>query len=191
MTLAICHRLSDGTRTVVLDLLRERKPRFIPQEVVHEFAQLLKFYGITEVWGDRYAGGFHSDEWRRNGIVFKPSENDTSENYIRWLPLLLSGRARLLDNKTLRSQTCALERSVTPNGHEKITHPRMANAHDDLSCAVAGAMVTADRKLVLFAPDSSWVSGPTTITSPQDQARRDAEKKRKEEEEIGAGVSNP
>jgi hypothetical protein len=173
MTLAICHRLSDGTRTVVLDVLRERKPHFIPQEVVREFAELLKAYGCTEVWGDKYAGGFHSDEWRRNGITFKPSENDTSENYIRWLPLLLSGRAKLLDNKSLRSQTCALERSVMPSGHEKISHPRIANAHDDLCCAAAGCMVTADRKTVLFAPDSTWVSGPseTAAKTPQQIAR--------------------
>jgi hypothetical protein len=173
MTLAICHRLSDGSRAVVLDVLRERKPRFVPQDVVHEFAALLKAYGITEVWGDKYAGGFHSDEWRRNGIVFKPSENDTSENYIRWLSLLLSSRAKLLDNKTLRSQTCALERSASPSGHEKISHPRIANAHDDLVCSAAGCMVTADRKTVLFAPDSDWVSGPSpsATKTPQQIAR--------------------
>ena len=38
-TLGVAHRLSDGSRNVVLDLLRERKPRFVPQEVVREFAQ--------------------------------------------------------------------------------------------------------------------------------------------------------
>ena len=62
-TLAIAHRLPD--RTVVLDLVRERKPRFIPAAVVAEFAQILKCYRIAEVQGDGYAGGFHSDEWRK------------------------------------------------------------------------------------------------------------------------------
>ena len=46
--------------------------------------------------GDKFAGGFHSDEWQRNGITFKACENSTSENYLHCLPMLLSGRARLL-----------------------------------------------------------------------------------------------
>ena len=35
------------------------------------------------------AGGFHADEWPRNGIIFKPSAKTTSENYLHALPMLL------------------------------------------------------------------------------------------------------
>lgn len=172
-TLAICHRLSDGSRVVMLDVLRERKPRFAPHEVVREFAQLLKAYGISEVWGDKFAGGFHADEWKRNGITFKPSENSTSENYLHWLPLLLSGRAKLINNATLRSQTSALERSVTASGREQITHPKVASAHDDLATAAAGAMVLADKKVLLFGPDSTWIDGaPSKKLSLEEQNYR-------------------
>ena len=44
---------------MVLDVLRERKPRFVPRDVVVEFAALLKAYGCTNVLSDRYGGGFH------------------------------------------------------------------------------------------------------------------------------------
>ena len=57
MTLAIGHS-EDGV--VVLDALRERKPPFSPDDVMLEFAQLLKTYRITKIQGDRYAG-----EWPR------------------------------------------------------------------------------------------------------------------------------
>ena len=100
-TLAIAHRVYDERGTTVLDLLRERKPRFVPRDVVAEFAQLLKAYNVTEVQSDGFAGGFHADEWQRNGIVFKAAACTTSENYLRALPMLLSGRARLIEREQL------------------------------------------------------------------------------------------
>ena len=53
MTLAVGHREGD---VVVLDALRERKPAFSPEDVVSEFAELLKSYRVTSISGDRYAG---------------------------------------------------------------------------------------------------------------------------------------
>jgi hypothetical protein len=143
-------RQTDGERIVVLDLVRERKPRFAPHAVVAEFAQVLKAYHISEVFGDKYGGAFHSDEWKRHGITFRAAENTTTEIYLFWLSLLMSGRARLINNSTLKSQTCSLERSVTPAGHEIISHPRVASAHDDVSTSAAGVMVIADKTRPMF-----------------------------------------
>jgi hypothetical protein len=52
MTLAIAHK--EGN-TVILDMVRERRPPFSPEAVVEEFANALKNYRITTVAGDRYA----------------------------------------------------------------------------------------------------------------------------------------
>lgn len=41
-TLAIAHREPDEASTVVLDLLREKRPRFIPRDTVAEFSAILK-----------------------------------------------------------------------------------------------------------------------------------------------------
>jgi hypothetical protein len=145
-TLCIAHRLDDEAGTVVIDLLLERKPRFVPAAVIAEFATIAKSYGITEVQGDRTAGAFNSDEWLRNGINYKPAEFTTSELYLQALPMVLAGRVRLLDNATLRNQLTSLEHTVT-GAHEKVEHPKTASAHDDAATAVCGAMVIAGNRL--------------------------------------------
>jgi hypothetical protein len=136
-TLAVAHRGAPCE----LDLIRERKPRFVPAQVVAEYATILKSYGINKVHGDKYAGGFHSSEWATHGIEFVSSERSTSENYLAALPLLLAGRVRLLDSAALRNQLSSLERRVGAGDHERVDHPAHASADDDVACAAAGALV--------------------------------------------------
>ena len=72
--------------------------------MIAEYADILKSYGISKVSGDKYAGSFHSSEWKTHGIEFVPCERDTSENYLAALPLLLAGRVSLIDNATRRAR---------------------------------------------------------------------------------------
>ena len=60
---------------VVLDALRERKPAFSPEEVVSEFAELLKSYRITKITGDRYAGDWPRERFREHGVGYEPAQN--------------------------------------------------------------------------------------------------------------------
>jgi hypothetical protein len=140
--LAIAKRGS-AARGAELVAIRERRPRFVPAQVIGEFAQLLKAYGVSEVQGDKYAIGFHADEWRQHGIKFIACERTTSENYLSLLPLLLASRVRLLDNATLRSQLASLERRVGAGDRESVSHPQIASAHDDVAAAAAGSLVLA------------------------------------------------
>jgi len=140
---AIAHREAAYT----LDVVREYRPRFVPASVIGELAQLCKQYGISEVQGDRFAIGFHESEWRTHGIRFEACERTTSENYLSLLPLLLAKRVRLVDSRTLRSQLAALERRVGAADREAVTHPQHASAHDDIACAVAGALVLASKEM--------------------------------------------
>jgi hypothetical protein len=140
---AISHREFGADRICKLDVLREYRPRFVPAQVIAELAALCKRYNVSEVQGDKFAGGFHADEWQRHGIRFKPCDNTTSENYLHVLPMLLSGRARLLDNATLRTQLAGLERKMQASGHEVVSHAQVSSAHDDLATAAAGALVAA------------------------------------------------
>ena len=155
--LAIAHREYDQVGTVRLDLVRERKPRFVPAAVVSEFADLLRSYRVREVQGDKFAGGFHADEWQRNGIRFKACERGTSENYLRALPMLLSGRARLLDNATLRAQLVGLERKVQAGGRETVTHAQVASAHDDIATSACGALVAAGARPAYNSNYAQWL----------------------------------
>src|SRR5262249_39580536 len=65
---------------------------------------------------------------------------------------------RLIDNATLRAQLASLERRVSPAGHETVSHPQVASAHDDCATAVCGALSISarpgyDRSLRAFDPN--------------------------------------
>jgi hypothetical protein len=140
--LAIGHALQDDARSVLVDLVRERKPRFVMADVIADWAALLREYGVSEVWSDGYAFGICADEWSRNGIRNSKSENSTGENYIKLLPLLTSKRGHLIDDATTRKQLAGLVR-VVRSGHETVEHASTASAHDDVAAAVAGCLVQA------------------------------------------------
>ena len=143
-TLAIAHQDPDGT--YVLDVLRERKPRFVPAAVIQEFAGLLRAYYVGEVVGDNYASGFHTGHYAENYVRYRTCDHTTSENYQRALPLLLAKTCRLIDHPFLRTQISSLERTLLPGGGEKISHPKVASAHDDLAAAALGALTVLARQ---------------------------------------------
>jgi hypothetical protein len=93
-TAAVAHRGADGA--CVLDCLIEINPPFDPAVATREIAATLKSSGITKVIGDRYAANWVAGEFGRNDISYEASERDRSAVYADFLPLLTSGRARLL-----------------------------------------------------------------------------------------------
>jgi hypothetical protein len=157
--LAIVHIAPDGT--VVLDAVRERRPRFVPAQVIAEYAELLKTYHIAEVHGDNHAGGFHGSEWATQGITFRPFKDSTSDNYLASLPSLLARRVKLLNNTTLRYQLTSLERTVGTGDRETVSHPKHGGAHDDVATAVCGAITVALRaaRVPEFKPVAPLVFG--------------------------------
>jgi len=153
-TLAIAHKEGDGA---ILDAVRERKPPFNPSDVVGEYAALLKSYGITSVTGDRYAGEWPREQFRKHGIQYEPSPKPKSDLYRDLLPLLNSKRADLLDNDRLLNQVVGLERRTARGGKDSIDHA--PGQHDDMANAVAGALATLSDKYNGYDATMSWV-GP-------------------------------
>ena len=157
---AVAHReASTGSAggAVVLDALHETVPPFDPAQATADIAKTLKAYGITKVIGDKYAAQWPVAEFSRNYISYEHSERDRSAVYADFLPLLTSGRARLLDSQRLIGQLCNLERRASPMGRDRIDHP--AGAHDDLSNAAAGALVLASSASSYWANNMAWVWG--------------------------------
>jgi hypothetical protein len=142
-TLAIAHRSGHGKEedTLVIDVVEERRAPCNPAEVVAEFATLLKAYEITRVTGDRYAGEWPREAFRRQGIAYEPADRPKSDLYTDLLPRLTSRRVSLLDHPRLSTQLCALERRTGRSGRDTIDHP--PGGHDDLANAVAGSVVLA------------------------------------------------
>jgi hypothetical protein len=120
------------------------KPPFSPEGVVQEFADLLKSYKITKVKGDRYAGEWPREQFAKRGIKYEPCGDPKGTLYVNFLPMLNSGKVRLLGNKRLVSQLIGLERSTARGGKDSIDHAR--GAHDDLANAVAACLLAATAK---------------------------------------------
>jgi hypothetical protein len=64
---------------VVVDAVREVKPPFSPEDVVDEFATLLKRYRIVKVTGDRYAGEWPREQFRKLRISYEPAAKPKSD----------------------------------------------------------------------------------------------------------------
>ena len=137
-TMAVAHREKD---LAVLDCVREVRPPFSPEAVVVEFSGLLKSYGMSQVTGDRYAGEWVNEQFRKHGIRYEPSAKSKSDIYRDLLPQINSGRVALLDNDRLTAQLVGLERRTSRAGRDSVDHP--PNSHDDLINAAAGALVMA------------------------------------------------
>ncbi len=135
MTLAISHR-EDGV--AVLDAVREVKPPFSPESVVAEFCNLLKSYGLRKVSGDRYAGEWPREQFRKQGVEYAIADKSRSELYLALVPAINSRLVRLLDVPRLEQQLVGLERRTSRVGRDTIDHA--PGAHDDVANAVAGAL---------------------------------------------------
>ena len=127
---AIAHR--DGN-SVIVDLVRERRPPFMPSQVIDEFIPLLKSYRIGKVTGDRWAGGFPPEAFQKGGIRYEAEQAGQERLLSRRAAMLNSGRITLPKNDRLFNQLVSLERHVARGGHDVIDHPR--DQHDDLANA--------------------------------------------------------
>jgi hypothetical protein len=137
-TLAVAHK--EGER-VILDAVYERRPPFSPEAVVAEYCEILRRYKVPSVRGDRYAGQWPQEQFKKRGISYDVADKVTSDIYRDLLPALNSGTVELLDDQTLVSQLVGLERRVSVAGRDRITHPD--HAHDDVANAACGALVYA------------------------------------------------
>jgi hypothetical protein len=104
--------------------------------VVEEFCTDLTRYRVTEVTGDRYAGEWPREQFRKRGVKYQTSDLAASELFRELLPLLNTGTISLLDDKRRVGQLCSLERRVGRGGRDVIDHPR--NAKVDVANAIAG-----------------------------------------------------
>jgi len=137
-TAAVAHMEKDQ---IILDAVRERKPPFSPEIVAKEFAEFFLTYRCTTVRGDRYAGEWPREQFKKRGVTYVPADKTRSELYLEALPRLNARRASLLDNKRLVEQLVGLERRTSRSGKDSVDHAQ--GGRDDVANAVAGAIVYA------------------------------------------------
>ena len=135
-TVAVAHR--QGADHAVLDAIRETRPPFSPDSVVEQYAALLHSYRVTEVVGDRYAGEWPRESFRKHGVTYLPSELTKSGLYIEIVAPLNANRIELLDNAVLRSQLLGLERRTARGGRDSVDHA--PGGRDDVANSACGAL---------------------------------------------------
>lgn len=145
---------------IVQAALRVRRPPFNPTEVVAEFAEVLKSYGVFEVTGDRYSGEWCVSAFEKEGICYRNAELSKSEIYGEFLPMIMRGRVELLDLKQQITELRQLERR-TGHGRDTIDHPQ--SLHDDAAnvCALGAVLAEVDKGELHFyvipnGPEDDW-----------------------------------
>ncbi len=155
-TCAVAHAEGEG---MVLDAVREWRPRFDPDQVTAECAAFLKSYGLRAVTGDKYGAAWVTTQFLKNGVTYRASALAKSDLYLAALPLLNAGRVQLLDSPRLLAQLAQLERrTVRGTGRDVVDHPPGAGSHDDVANSVCGVLVHAGERNQA-APLAPWFPG--------------------------------
>jgi hypothetical protein len=165
MTLAIAH---NENGIAVLDLIREFRAPFSPEQVVGEICELLERYYVSGVTGDQYGSEWVQERFRTRGFGYEVADKTKNELYRELLPLIKSEMVELLDDRRLIAQLRLLERT-TSRGPERIGPP--PRSHDDVANAVAGALVAA----ACGGPDSG-LARMGLVLNPTDETGEDLEK---------------
>ena len=135
---------------------------------------MIKSYNITQVQGDRYAGEFPRELFRKHDVSYEPSDLTKSDLLRELLPLLNSGHVTLPKHDRLVAQIVGLERRVSRGGKDSISHPDHAGAHDDLANAVAGAAYCANKRG--YDPTNlDWIDGPDPTNEEERRAKEKAD----------------
>jgi hypothetical protein len=136
--------------------------------VVNELADFLKLYRITSVTGDRYAGEWPREAFRKAGIQYELAAKPKSDLYRDLLPAINSAKIALLDSDRLIAQLVGLERRTARSGKDSIDHA--PGAHDDIANAVAGAAALIGKPG--YDTSGKWMANEGDLLAAQRQFQR-------------------
>jgi hypothetical protein len=178
-TLAICHaegRGADGR--VVQDVMKgwqaKRDSVTDLEAVVREIALIVKRYGVSTVTGDRYAGQWVREAFRRHAIAYEeptirkegePVTLDKSAAYLECEPLFAQGQIELLDHPQLTREIKLLERRPRAGGKTLVDHP--SGGHDDHANALALAAAKCRQGRIAPVGGAVDALAPTVAGGPR------------------------
>jgi hypothetical protein len=136
--LVIGHR--EG-RVVIIDRIEKQigSPPFKPQAAIPHFAQIMREYGCSKVWGDAYGGQTFRSEFEEKRITYAVIGLDKSQLYEALEPVINAREVELPDVPVLIEQTVSLVWRGQKIDHEP-------NSHDDYPNAVAGLVFVLCRR---------------------------------------------
>ena len=145
-TCCIGHREGNVTNgKFVADVVRWRKPPFVPQDVALGYAALAKSYGCSKIIGDAFSGEWLASAVRAGGIGYETSEAPKSKLYLESLPHFARGAVSIPNIPLLTRELKLLERRLSHSGRETVDHPSYGGS-DDLANAVCGCIYLAMKR---------------------------------------------
>ncbi|WP_449358305.1 hypothetical protein [Alishewanella longhuensis] len=139
-TMAIGHKEKDGK--VIIDLIRGE--RGTPADITARYAELIRAYRCYKVEGDRYAGSWPQDEFKKHRVSMYHCALSKSELYRYALPMLRNEQVELPYHTTMINEFANLERVAMSGGNERIDHPK-GNFHDDFANVAAACVYLASQ----------------------------------------------
>jgi hypothetical protein len=170
MTACVAHPEGRGAeRRVVQDLCKGwAKPRggsVDLEGIVAEIAAIAKRYGCASIHGDRYAGQWVKEAFRRHAVTYtdavirkqgehEPSYLDKSSACLEVEPLFAQGAIALLDHPQLIRELKNLERRPRAGGKTLVDHARGQRDDHAASLVLAAAMAGQGRaRPMVVLPD--------------------------------------
>lgn len=107
--------------------------------VVADYAAILKHYRVATVKGDKYAGDWVAQEFRKHGIAYDAAGKNKAQIYRESKPFFNEDRVEIPDDRELIGQLGGLEERVPRNGKvPSVDHP--PGGHDDRAVVVCGVI---------------------------------------------------
>ena len=122
--------------------------------MTRELAAEARRWNVREVVGDAFSGAWVEEEWTAHKFAYRTAKQSKSQYYVDLVPMLTTGKAKLLDNERLLSQFGSFLRRTTRTA-EIVDHPR-GGYFDDLCNAAAGALVEAGAKAGMAALEARF-----------------------------------
>ncbi|HJR01773.1 MAG TPA: hypothetical protein VKA83_09085 [Methylomirabilota bacterium] len=139
--LAIGHT-EDGVRVridYVAGRVREPGEKLELTQVVADYAEVIKRYRCGTVKGDKFAGDWVAQEFRKHGIAYDPADKHKSQLYREAKPFFNEDRVELPADPILTGQLGGLEERVKPGGRVPMVD-HAPGGHDDRANAVCGVI---------------------------------------------------
>ena len=154
-TLGIAHKEGEPG---VLDCLREVRPPFSPEAVVRSLLMYARHTASLRSKVTAMQAFGQPKSSAKCNIKYESSEQPKGLLYLNALPLINSGKVRLLANTRLISQLVGLQRTTARGGRDSIDHARAR--HDDVANVAAGVLLAATANLPATGADWSASVGP-------------------------------
>jgi hypothetical protein len=131
----------------VADVIRGRAAPHDPGEVVVEFAELLRTYGLKAVTGDNFSAEWPVQAFKAHRVEYLRCPKPKSMLYVESLPWWNRGLISIPDIPKLGRELRLLERRTHRSGRDTVDHG--ANGSDDYPNALCGAAWLALQPIVV------------------------------------------